>query len=110
MNCTSPSSSASSSLASPNSCELGKTCTCTLPGSFFSASSLNFSAPWPLGVFSATTWLNLMTIGAWADALNGRAAAPATAPAAIIISRRFKSILRIACLLSGLFVAPAAGR
>src|SRR5690606_6435594 len=34
-----------------------------------SASSLNLSAPWPLGVDSATTWLNLMTMGAaWAVA------------------------------------------
>jgi hypothetical protein len=29
---------------------------------------LNFSAANPFGVFGATTWLNLMTIGACADA------------------------------------------
>jgi hypothetical protein len=69
---TSPSSSASSSFASPNSCELGKTCTSTLPGSFFSASSLNFSAALPFGVPSATTWLNLITIG-WATAVPAKA-------------------------------------
>ena len=79
MNCTSPSSSASSSLASPKSCELGNTCTVTLPGSFFSASSLNLSAAWPLGVASATTWLNLMTRGDWACAAGSseRASTPA---------------------------------
>ena len=78
MNWTSPSSSASSSLASPKSCELGNTCTVTLPGSFFSASSLNLSAAWPFGVCSATTWLNLMTICAWAaPAASVRAKAPA---------------------------------
>ncbi|MCY1365352.1 hypothetical protein D9M69_521950 [compost metagenome] len=67
MICTSPSSSASISLPSPNSWLLGKTWTSTLPASFFSASSLNFRAAWPLGVMSATTWLYLMTMGAaWA--------------------------------------------
>jgi hypothetical protein len=30
---------------------------------YFSASSLNFSEANPFGVFGATTWLNLMTIG-----------------------------------------------
>src|SRR5690606_20425592 len=45
----------------------------------FSATSLNLSAPWPLGVDSATTWLNLITMGDCASAgiENDSAAAPA---------------------------------
>ena len=46
---TSPSSSASISLSSPYSCEFGKTSHLTLPASFFSTSSLNFSARLALG-------------------------------------------------------------
>jgi hypothetical protein len=34
----------------------------------FSASSLKRSAARPFGVSVATTWLNLMTMGAWAHA------------------------------------------
>src|SRR5438874_2251289 len=45
----------------------------TLPLVYFSASSLNLSEPLPLGVSGATTWLNLMTIGAWAVAGPARA-------------------------------------
>ena len=44
MICTSPSSSASISLPSPNNWLFGNTCTSTLPGSAFSASSLNLIA------------------------------------------------------------------
>ena len=42
---------------------------------FFSASCLKRSAAWPFGVSVATTWLNLITIGAWANALEVRQAA-----------------------------------
>ena len=51
------------------------TSTFTLPPVYFSASSRNLSAPLPFGVSGATTWLNLMTIGACA------AAGPANASA-----------------------------
>src|SRR4051794_13112804 len=61
--CTEPSCSASISSLSLYSDELGKTSIVTLPLVYFSASSLNFSAPLPLGVSLATTWLKLMTIG-----------------------------------------------
>tara|TARA_R110002050_G_scaffold171403_3_gene303424 strand:+ start:591 stop:791 length:201 start_codon:yes stop_codon:yes gene_type:complete len=40
------------------------------PGKAASASSLNFSAIWPLGVFSATTWENLISMGLAAAWLN----------------------------------------
>jgi hypothetical protein len=59
-----------------------------LPGNLRSAASLNFSAPWPLGVFSATTWLNLMTIGACALATPGSATAAARAAAVASTCRR----------------------
>src|SRR5690606_33789451 len=50
----------------------------TLPGRSFSATSLNLSAPCPLGVDSATTWLNLTMIGCAAAGIeNASAAAPA---------------------------------
>src|SRR5262249_6836924 len=55
--------SASSSSLSLYSVELGYTSTFTRPLVYFSASSRNLSAPLPLGVSSATTWLNLITIG-----------------------------------------------
>jgi hypothetical protein len=42
---------------------------------------LNFSAPKPFGVFGATTWLNLMTIGACASAAPGTAMMAAAAAA-----------------------------
>jgi hypothetical protein len=42
---------------------------------------LNFSAAKPFGVFGATTWLNLMTMGSAADAgvIKARAATDAAA-------------------------------
>src|ERR1700690_1387707 len=43
----------------------------TLPLVYFSASSLNLSAPLPFGVSFATTWLNLMMIGDWAMPVPG---------------------------------------
>src|SRR5215475_10805296 len=53
----------------------------TLPLVYFSASSLNFSAPLPLGVSAATTWLNLITIGCcWAPAGATSRVRAATAP------------------------------
>jgi len=91
MNCTSPSSTASISFASPKSCEFGNTCTCTLPGSSFSATSLNFSAPCPFGVASATTWLNFTTIGPCASAAPENASA--TAPASIAPMNRIFLLL-----------------
>src|SRR5690606_2099777 len=88
MICTSPSSRASISLPSPKSCEFENTWTSTLPGSAASASSLNLSAPWPLGVFSATTWLNFTMMGWSASAADEKASArqtPSTLTAGIRI-------------------------
>jgi uncharacterized Ntn-hydrolase superfamily protein len=63
----------------------------TLPFVYLSASSLNFSAPFPFGVSLATTWLNLMTICAWASAEAGAIATPAR--------RATTMSLRILCFL-----------
>ena len=79
--CTEPSDSASISSPSLYSVEFGYTSTLTLPGSAFSASSLNFSAPLPFGVSWATTWLNLMMMGCCAcaaETANTAAAASAS--------------------------------
>src|SRR3569833_473513 len=67
--CTAPSCSASISSLSLYSVLLGYTSTLTRPWVAFSASSLKRMAAWPFGVFGATTWLNLITIGVWANAL-----------------------------------------
>jgi hypothetical protein len=52
-----------------------------------------------LGVFSATTWLNLITIGACARATYGKATVAAAAPAVFRTRRRVVLGEVIACLL-----------
>src|SRR3954469_10258311 len=75
------------------------------PFVYFSASSLNLSAPLPLGVSGATTWLNLITIGAWACApVRGRVSRAAPQSAAMSL---FKGVLP--CLL-GVLSGFAPGR
>src|SRR6476469_9614625 len=66
--CTDPNCSASISSPSLNSALFGYTSTLTRPLVRSSASFLKYSAPLPLGVSTATTWLNLMTIGCCANA------------------------------------------
>src|SRR3569623_1907865 len=63
-----------------------------MPLVYFSASSLNFSAPLPFGVSLATTWLNLMMMG---SALAGpaRPSASAAMDAAIAKVRMMSPLL-----------------
>ncbi len=84
--CTEPNCSASISSPSLKSELLGYTSTLTRPLVRSSASCLKRSAPLPLGVSSATTWLNLMTIGccAAAGAIASASAAQASASALAI--------------------------
>ena len=82
---TEPSCSASISSPSLNSELFGYTSTFTRPFVRSSASFLKYSAPLPFGVSTATTWLNLMTIGCWAAA--GKASANAAKSAAAMTER-----------------------
>src|SRR6266513_4817685 len=77
--CTLPSCSICISSPSLKSWLFGYTSTLTLPWVRDSASSLNLSEPLPFGVFSATTWLNLMTTGCCACAMPNPSASAVTA-------------------------------
>src|SRR5437867_3228546 len=104
--CTEPSCSASISSPSLNSELFGYNSTLTRPLVRSSASFLKYSAPLPLGVSTATTWLNLMMVGCCAIArlANARSANVASATdrrsfmsppkrwkAAVLVCRKFSA-------------------
>src|SRR3954452_20714549 len=86
--CTAPICSASSSSLSLYSVELAYTSTLTLPLVSSPARLAKNSDALPLGVSLATTWLNLITIGACASALPAIPSPAASATASVTRRRR----------------------